>query len=274
VDTTATPGSVRDPGHTVGGLDGCRGGWVLASLTLDHTLAVRGLAVEVVPTFAEAADRVVQGGLEALAVDMPIGLSDGAPRLADQAARRRLGRRGSSIFATPVRATLEATDYADALAISRRVCGKGLSKQAFNLLPRIGEVDRVVTPERQDRIFECHPELAFAGLAGAALAHSKHTPEGIEERIGLLAGPLGGPGRSRRHPDAVELVGATVRGPRRGARPDDALDALVIALVAAAVAADHPGVEHLGDGARDRRGLRMEIVTRSDPGFREVPCND
>jgi len=256
---------------------------VLASLTLDRALAVRDLDVEVVPTFAEAAARVGRAGetdgsgprgLDALAVDMPIGLSEGEPRVADQAARRRLGRRSSSIFTTPVRATLEATDYADALAISRRVCGHGLSKQAFNLLRRIDEVDRAVAPHHQDQIFECHPELAFVGLAGRPLAHSKHTAAGLDERIALLAGALGRPGRPRRRQEAVELVAATVRQARRGARPDDVVDALVIALVAAAVAGNLSGVEHLGDGARDRRGLRMEIVTRSDPGFREVPCND
>ena len=43
-----------------------------------------------------------------------------------------------------------------------------------------------------------------------------------------------------------------------GARSDDVADALAIALVARDLADGR--VERLGDGGRDRRGLRMEIV--------------
>ena len=260
MDVSPLAGGVRDDGHVVGGLDGCRTGWVLATLSPD------GLEVGVVATFAEAVARVDGGTLAALAVDMPIGLPDDGPRRADQEARRRLGPRRGSVFATPVRATLEAVDYLDALAISRRVIGKGLSKQSFNLLGPMAEVDRAMTPSRQDQIFECHPELAFAQLAGAPLRHSKHTRSGIDERLALLATALG-PARSS------ELA-AAVGAPGRGAGPDDVVDAVVIAWVAQALAAGHGDVEHLGDGARDRRGLRMEIVTRSPAGSREVPCND
>ncbi len=248
---------LRDAGHTAGGLDGCRAGWVLAALSPAR------LAVQVVPTFAEVAARVDDGALAALAVDMPIGLPDDGSRRADQEARHRLGPRRGSVFPTPVRATLGAIDYADALAISRRVSGKGLSKQAFHLLGRIAEVDRVMTPARQDRIFECHPELAFTQLAGAPLRHSKRTRPGIAERLALLARALG-PARSA-------PLAAAVAAPERGAGPDDVVDAVVIALVAEALAAGSAEVEHLGDGARDRRGLRMEIVTRSPAGSREVP---
>ncbi len=251
---------LRDVGHSVGGLDGCRAGWVLAEL------GPRGLDVRVASTFAEVVARVDGGALAALAVDMPIGLPDDGSRGADHQARRRLGARHASVFPTPVRATLGAIDYPDALAISRRVSGKGLSKQAFNLLGRIAEVDRIMTPARQDRIFECHPELAFTQLAGSPLRHSKHTRLGIDERVELLAERLG----PRRHPDLAVAVRAAGRGVGR----DDVVDAVVIALVAEAVAAGSAEVERLGDGARDRRGLRMEIVTRSPRGSREVPCND
>jgi predicted RNase H-like nuclease len=230
------------------------------------TIRPGGIDVQVLGGFADAATRVDRGELVAVAVDMPIGLPDSAPRQADQEARRRLGVRRASVFPTPVRDALGAADYPEALAISRRVCGKGLSKQAFNLLARMAEVDRVMTPARQDRIVECHPELTFAVLAGSPLEYSKHTPAGIDERLGLLAAALGA-GRDQQLEDLV-------RARRRGAGPDDVVDALAIALVAEAVASGDPTVEHLGDGARDRRGLRMEIVTRSGPGLVEVPCND
>ena len=190
-----------------GGLDGCRAGWVLASLTAEpgaiDGAPGPGLRVEIrlLASFAEAVALVRDATLVSLAVDMPIGLPGAGPRPADQAARRRLGPRRSSVFPTPVRATLGARDYPEALARSRAVDGRGLSKQAFNLLPKIAEVDAAMTPELQDRIVECHPEVGFARLAGRPLATTKHHPAGLA-RAGRPAGrhdrrgPTGGPSPS------------------------------------------------------------------------------
>lgn len=249
------------------GLDGCRSGWILATLEPGGRPGTGArLDVRLVEAFPEVVARVDAGELDAVAVDMPIGLPDGPVRTADTEARRRLGPRRSSVFPTPVRATLGAADYPEALAISRRVCGKGLSKQAYHLLGRIQEVDRAMTPARQDRIFECHPELAFAALAGSPLRHPKRRAEGIAERVALLGPDLGPAGTA----DLREALATR----RSGAGPDDVVDAVVIALVARAVAGVEPTVERLGDGRRDRRGLRMEIVTRSPWGSEEVPCSD
>ena len=57
--------------------------------------------------------------VEVVAIDMPIGLSDDGARACDVAARRLLGRAGSSVFPTPVRAVLATDDYAEARAVSR-----------------------------------------------------------------------------------------------------------------------------------------------------------
>jgi predicted RNase H-like nuclease len=55
--------------------------------------------------------------------------------------------------------------------------GKGISKQAFYLFPKIRELDDwLVSKERNGQWFECHPEVAFARLNGAAaLAEPKKT---------------------------------------------------------------------------------------------------
>lgn len=231
------------PARRVGGLDGCRAGWVLATIGLD--LGERDIDVRMVTTFAEALAAVTDGTLAALAVDMPIGLPTGQPRAADHEARVLLGARRSTVFPTPVRPTLGATDFPDALARSRRTCGRGLSKQAFHLLPRIREVDGALTPAHQAQVFECHPELAFARLAGGPIAVSKHTDAGRAERVAQLAPLLGG-------------VADAVARPPRGARADDVADALAIAVVARRFVTG--AVERLGDGAVDERGLRMEII--------------
>jgi predicted RNase H-like nuclease len=217
------------------------------------TVAAGGsLDVVLVADFSEPLTRVVEGRLAALAVDMPIGLPDDGVRAADLDARRRLGARRSTIFPTPCRATLDARTYDEALAISRRVTGKGLSVQAFNLLARIREVDRLMRPELQDQIVECHPELAFARLAGAPVAQSKHTAVGIAERVSLLETALAASGT------CPGTAAAAVASPPRGARSDDVADAIAIALVACDLTDGR--VERLGDGGRDARGLRMEIV--------------
>jgi predicted RNase H-like nuclease len=232
----------------VAGADGCRGGWVLA--VLDP--APGGLHVEVVPRLAAAIADVAAGRLAALAVDMPMGLPEDGPRACDLAARRRLGARRSSVFPTPVRAALDAPTYAEALARSRAACGRGLSRQAFNLLAKIAELDAVIRPELQDRVVEAHPEMAFARLAGSPCVHAKRTAEGRAERLALLRGA----GLGDTDLGDLDMDLATLR--LAGGAPDDILDAVALTLTAARV---RDGVaERLGDGARDARGLRMEVV--------------
>jgi predicted RNase H-like nuclease len=183
------------------------------------------------------------GGLAAVAVDMPIGLPDAGPRACDLAARRRLGPRRSSVFPAPARAVLGAATYAEAQARSRAACGQGLSQQAFNLLGKLAALDAVVRPALQGVVVEAHPELAFARLAGRPAAHPKRTAPGRAERLALLrAAGLG------------DLSGLRLPG----AAPDDVLDAAVLVLTAARVRDGR--AERLGDGARDGRGLRMEVV--------------
>jgi len=207
----------------VAGVDGCRGGWAVALADAESILDVR-----VVSTFTD----VVALRCDAIAVDMPIGLLDHGPRACDVEARRRLGPRRASVFPTPLRPMLAATTYAEASAVA------GLSKQAFHLLPKIREVDAVMTPRRQRRIVEVHPELCFAALVGAPCTAPKRTAEGRAERLAAV------------HPP--------VKRPPSGTAWDDVLDAC--ALVHTARRLVHGAVERLGDGARDARGLRCEIV--------------
>jgi len=207
----------------VAGVDGCRAGWAVALADRSSILDIR-----VFPAFAD----VVALGCDAIAVDMPIGLLDHGPRACDVEARRRLGPRRSSVFPTPLRPMLATTTYAEASAIA------GLSKQAFHLLPKIREVDAVMTPRRQRTIVEVHPELCFAALLGAPCSAPKRTTEGRAERLAV--------------------VDVTIDRPPAGAAWDDVLDAC--ALVHTARRLVQGAVERLGDGIRDARGLRCEIV--------------
>lgn len=221
------------------GADGCRGGgWVVAVLDgeqllswawADDTGAVLALTDEL-----DAA---------AVALDVPIGLPAlGARRRCDDLARARLGARRSSVFAAPPREVLECRSYAQA-----RPVAPSLSAQAFALVPRIREVDRLLRkrdPAVHDVVVECHPEVSFA-RAATARAHAlapKKTASGALQRLRLLEDAVAG-----RVPADVPT----------GAALDDALDAAACALTARRWARGEADV--LGD-ERDGCGLPMRIV--------------
>ncbi len=231
----------------VAGVDGCRGGWLVVEA------AVRPFRADpprVLPRLDELVGALSGGALAGVAVDMPIGLPDTAPRSSDRDARALLGARRSSVFPTPTRAVLGATDHADAGRRSRAALGVGLPLQAWHLVPRIAELDRLARaagPGVHDRLWETHPELAFTVLAGAPPAHPKRTRAGRRERLALLR-PWVPPRRTA--PSATP----------RGAAPDDVLDALVLALRAAQwVGGWGPPPVEVGGGERDRHGLPMRV---------------
>ena len=178
------------------------------------------------PTFAA----VLALDPAAVALDMPMGLLLLPGRRAcDVEARRRLGPRRSSVFPAPSRAALAAGSFADA---------PGLSLQAWHLIPKVREVDDLLTPALQAIVVEAHPELAFAVLAGAPMAFPKRTPEGRAERLAAL--------------------GQVAPAVPAGARADDVLDALVLHRTALRWQAGEAIV--LGDGTVDQRGLVLRIA--------------
>jgi predicted RNase H-like nuclease len=232
-------GANRVPNRSglVAGVDGCRGGWVVARAT-----ATDGTVVDVARIDRlEALLADVDGGrLDAVALDMPIGLPHSGRRAADSAARALLGPRRSSVFPAPVRGVLVAGSYEVALARSRAIDGRGLSTQAWNLVPKIREVDGCLTPERQRRVREAHPELVFVRLTGAPCPWPKRTIEGRGARIAALERSWHGPWGLR------------------GAATDDVVDAVALTVTARRIATGD--AEVLGDGTRDATGLRMEVV--------------
>ena len=142
----------------VAGVDGCRAGWV-------------GFKVEI-PSLATSVELVDvpklltsrPNDLLCLAIDIPIGLIDSS-RACDKAARKLLGQpRGTSVFAAPCRAALSATTHAAASQINCEKTGRGLSQQAFGIIPKIKQVDDAITPDSQQWAFEVHPEACFWAL--------------------------------------------------------------------------------------------------------------
>ena len=223
------------------GIDGCPGGrW--AVVIADNKL--RSLTVKVVEDLAPLIEDLRRGTLAAIAIDMPIGLLDDRSRASDKEARALLGPRRSSVFPTPLRCVLDAADYADACTRSRQASGKALSKQAFNLIPKIAELDALVHPADQDRLVEAHPELAFTRLNGEPPAESKHTPSGRRLRTELLHQELPA--------DAVDSILSSGLAP-----VPDLLDAASLVTTAARV---YKGQEIRLGTEHDGTGKRAEVV--------------
>jgi predicted RNase H-like nuclease len=165
----------------VAGVDGCRGGWVAFKVELPALVT----SVEVIDLPAWLRGRPTD--LACVGIDIPIGLLNGS-RACDKAARKLLGQpRGSSVFAAPCRASLSATNHADATATNFRITGKGLSQQAWGIAHKIKEADNAIAPECQEWVFEVHPEVSFWALAGRrSMAHGKKTKVGVNERLDRL----------------------------------------------------------------------------------------
>jgi predicted RNase H-like nuclease len=197
----------------VTGVDACARGWVAVTL---------GPGEDVRIAVAATLDGLPLTGVTG--IDMPLGLLAADWRDADVLARRALGRRGVTVFAIPPRPVWECESYAEAGGVCRELTGKSFSVQAWGLRGKIAEADAyrrraAATPDGV-RLYEVHPELAFAALAGAPLADSKHTPAGLAARRDLLA-----------------RVGIDIPLRVAGAAADDLLDAAAVAWSARRIAA-------------------------------------
>lgn len=226
----------------VGGLDGCRDGWVLVTASAEGGGTT---TVERITDLRRVTGALESGELAVAAIDIPIGLPALGSRSCDIEARRRIRARRNSVFPAPVRGILGAATYEEARSLSRSIQGKGISRQLFAILPKIREVDALMMPELQRCFVEVHPEVSFTVLAdGIPMSHHKAKDEGRAERLTAL----------RRFFADID-VHTAVRIP--GTRPDDVLDAY--AATWSAQRYFRRTNERLG-GDLDERGLWMEIV--------------
>ncbi|ADN02089.1 NUDIX hydrolase [Spirochaeta thermophila DSM 6192] len=186
---------------------------------------------------------------------MPIGLPsrrEPGGRRADREARRRLGRRGVCVFSPPVRESLSAATYREALGINREA-GGGISVQCFGLFPALRELDDWMRedPSRRDWVKEVHPELSFMAMnGGRPMEQSKHTPEGIRCRISLLDEALFLPRCGRRMEEVL--------GPLPAAWREHVVDACA-ALWSALRIVEGTAERLPPEEERDSCGLPMEI---------------
>jgi predicted RNase H-like nuclease len=185
----------------VAGVDACKGGWI----SISRDLATGEISSEVYSSVESLLERSARP--IALAIDIPIGMTDSGPRDCDRLARELLGSpRSSSVFPAPIRPALEASTRKEADHVSRSIDGRGVGAQAWGLYARIREVDRILraNPLARRFIYEVHPEISFASWnGGVSLAQSKKSAEGMDIRSGLVDDFFGREVRSavrQRHP--------------------------------------------------------------------------
>jgi predicted RNase H-like nuclease len=241
---------------TLVGVDGCPAGWV----------AVRRVGADLDWHVRESfGDVLAATDPDRLLLDMPVGLPAGERRRCDELARELLGDRAATVFYTPCRAVLDAESHAEASDRNRDATGAGLSIQAWNLVPKIREVDAVVRarpelvgvdggaepPRRRvaDAVVrESHPELCFRALnGGSPVAASKATDEGRRRRLDLLDAALPG-GRATYETVVAETY-------RKDVARDDVVDALGLLAAATGPLRSLPETPPL-----DAAGVPMEIV--------------
>ena len=220
--------SRHDESVRVVGVDGCRTGWIAVAWTGERG----STTAHHLRTLDDVAD--VATDIAVVAVDMPLFVPE-SERTAEVALRRALGPRRSSVFATPPRTAIDAPDHAAATARARAATGKGVSRQAWNLVPKIREA--IAWAATVDvPVIEAHPEGSFTELLGAPASAGKKTWAGMTQRLGALTA-------AGFDLAAIDLAAA------EAASTDDLLDA-----AAAAWTAD-----------RYRRGRARSFPTNPDP---------
>jgi predicted RNase H-like nuclease len=152
------------------------------------------------------------------------------------------------VFPAPVRDALKADDYPTACSLSQAACGKKISKQSYNLFPKIRQLDHIlnVDPALRLRVHEVHPELAFSCWnGGVPMAEAKKTAAGASQRRALVENEF--PGLA---------LNIRALGPSSLLANDDILDALACLWSARRL---HQGIALRLGGELDATGLAMWI---------------
>ena len=239
------------------GIDGCKGGWLIALLSFSFSERPAKPAEARLPEFRLLPRikniRELTGAEQPVFIDMPFGLQEKGERSCDLLARQLLGERRSTIFITPCRKAVYAPNYERACLLNEKCSGKKISIQAWNLTPKIKELDLFLrqNPDWQMVFFESHPELCFAYLNnGVVLSSSKKNMAGQQQRLQLLQKYL--------KIEMDDLQNWQDKLGKSNINIDDLLDAIVLALCAALPAKWRKFIPE--KIIVDSFGLRMNIV--------------
>lgn len=230
------------------GVDGCKGGWIGAVIE-DGFLEVK--RYDSILQLAEA-----YPAFDGFLIDMAIGLQESASDMRpDDAARKLLASRSSTIFPVPVRQAVYAEGEDQQKKANIEVIGKSLAKQSMAIIPKIRELDEFLNEHREYKnvICESHPELCFARLNGDVLTSRKKEFFGFSERAHILSEYLG----------MENLEGMWNKAKELRCNPDDIIDAVCLA-VTAGLKAQNMCETVPADPKADARGLLMQMIVPAD----------
>lgn len=231
------------------GADGCKAGWFTVILMEDTDWKV-DVFWDVSSLWQEYSSASL------ILLDIPIGLQERGrqERLCDRRARELLGpKRASSVFPAPCRPAVYVKTWEEASDVNERMTGRRLSRQTWNIIPKIREVDILLLKDKSARlrVRETHPEICYWALAGYhPMRYSKKTKQGFSERIKVLQSV---------YPRTTDVINHALSVYKRNeVAKDDILDALSAAVTATVEVQGLVSIP--GTPVVDSRGLRMEMV--------------
>lgn len=205
-----------DPATKVIGVDGCKGGWLVA------LLKDSGLDLYKFSSINELVDELP---FDICLIDMIIGLQSKATEVRPETeARKELKNRASTMFPSPSRQAVYGSTKEERLTANLKALGKKFTSQTNAIIPKIRELDEYMqkAPEMRDKILESHPEVCFARLNGVVLQSSKHTQDGIKDRASIL----------QRYLPEVSYEWVQEHAKIMKCAADDIVDAVCLAIVA------------------------------------------
>ena len=142
------------------------------------------------------------------------------------------------MFNCPTRKAVYAETYQEACDINEKKTGKRISKQAWNITPKIREADKIA---QKLNLRESHPEVFFKELDSESVENSKNSEEGFQDRREVL----------EKFGDTSPINDFS----RKSASKDDIIDAMVLALGTKLELESIPMTP-----ARDSKNLKMQIL--------------
>ena len=168
------------------GVDWMKGNWIACELQGTYADYKTFDNIDELCRYYELVDNIL--------IDMPVGLpetKEEANLRPDQAARDylKVKSRKSSVFNVPYRQLVYANSEAEVWELNKKLDAR-LSKPGVGILSCIRQVDEFLHKNKEWRVklIESHPECAFQALNnGVGIVASKHTNDGIEQRIDILS---------------------------------------------------------------------------------------
>ena len=207
------------------GMDGCPAGWLCIASVPSHKWEAR-----IFSTLKEAWNNYKKSNPELILIDIPIGFMEEGPepRVCDRLAREYLTRaRASSIFPVPCRAAIYAESYEEASKINKMKTSNGISKQSWNITPKMREMDELLQADTaaQKIFIESMPEICFTALnEDKPMRFYKKFKEGIRERLEVL--------ETKGKMDKSLFLNIKNQFKATHVKDDDILDALVLSVSA------------------------------------------